>query len=240
MADFQRLKHVFDLGRIQVGLMLTERFNPAVYTLKKLIGEGRLGKLVGFTFNKPHKLIPEQRESWHFDKKQNGGPVIDLLVHDIDLIRWFSGSEIENTVGFLKKGDRPGYPQLYDDAKLLVAMKNGVTAVLTADWWTPDAYPCFGKGRIICTGTLGKAEVYTTGEPLIQEKQFVIFSTSSIREEIVPCVFPPKNLMEDFLDRIAGRPSLITGEDIYKATWESLAADRNCKIIGHNYSLYIH
>lgn len=229
--DYARLKRVINLHKIKIGLMLTERFNPSVYTLKSLIDHGILGKPIGFAFNKPHKLTPTQRENWHFDKKQNGGPVIDLVVHDIDLIRWFTGSEIQKITGYMRKGDHVLYPQLFDDAKLLVLMKNGVTATMAADWWTPDAFPCFGNGRIICTGTLGKCEVYTTGEPLIQKKEFAVLSTDAIPEKVVSCLTPPKNLMEDFLERIVGRPSVVRETDICKATYESLIADQNCKII---------
>lgn len=231
MADFRRLERVLDPEKIPVGLMLTERFNPPVRALKSLIDAGKLGQLIGFSFSKPHKLTPEQRESWHFDKERNGGPVIDLLVHDIDLLRWLSGSDIREVSGYMRRGDREGYPQLYDDAKLLARMENGVTATLAADWWTPEGYPCFGNGRIVCTGTLGRCEVYTTGEPLIRESEFAVLSTGTIPEKIIAGTVPEKNLIEDFLERVAGRPSLITAGDIRKATWDSLLADRNCTVI---------
>lgn len=229
--DYTRLKKITDSGKIQIGLMLTERFNPSVYALKSIIESGELGKLIGFMISKPHKLNPAERESWHFDKKQNGGPIIDLMIHDFDLLRWLTGSEVLSVSGYMKAGNRDGYPEFYDDAKLLLMMENGVTATLLVDWWTPDAYPVFGNGRIICTGTKGKCEVYTTGEPLFQKDEFAILSTQSNEEQIIKGVLPERNLMEDFLERIAGRPSIINTKDIIQATWDTLVADNSCKVI---------
>ena len=231
MDDYRRLEHAFELGKPQIGMMLTERFNPSVCALKDLIDRRELGNLIGFAFSKPHKLNPGERESWHFNKKQNGGPVIDLMIHDIDLIRWLSGSEILNISGYMKVGNCADYLQLYDDAKLLILMDNGITAIMATDWWTPDAYPCFGNGRILCTGTRGKCEVYTTGEPLFRKGEFAILSTQTAAEEIVTNITPGKNMMEDFLERVAGRPSIITSQDILRTTWDSLVADQSCKVI---------
>ena len=231
MADYEQILKASAKSGVKVGLMLTERFNPPVYRLKKLIEEGRLGDVVGLTFSKPHKLTPETRESWHFDKKQNGGPVVDLMIHDFDLLRWLTGSEVAKTVGMMKVGDRKDYPDLYDDARLLVQMENGVTATLMADWWTPAAYHCFGDERIVCTGTKGRCVAYLTGEPQLHPEPFLALSTEGEAEEILSACPAPKGLMEDFLDHIAGKPSVITQEDVFRATYETLAADRAVQVI---------
>jgi predicted dehydrogenase len=73
-ADYRRLAAAASSGRIKIGMMLTERFNPPVYTLKKLISSGAVGSPVSFLFDKPHKLTPASREPWHFDRARNGRP----------------------------------------------------------------------------------------------------------------------------------------------------------------------
>lgn len=231
LADYEKILKASAKSDIKIGLMLTERFNPPVCRLKELIEEGRLGKVVSLTFSKPHKLTPETRENWHFDKRQNGGPIVDLMIHDFDLVRWLTGSEVARTVGMMKVGDRQEYPDLYDDARLLVQMKNGVTATLMADWWTPASYHFFGDERIVCTGTIGRCVAYLTGEPVLHPEPFLALSTETEAEIILSGSPAPKGMMEDFLDQIAGRPSIITQEDIFKATYETLAADRAVQII---------
>ena len=37
------------------------------------------------------------------------------MIHDFDLLRWLTGSEVAKTVGMMKVGDRKDYPDLYDD-----------------------------------------------------------------------------------------------------------------------------
>ena len=45
-SSFERLQAVIERGKIKVGMLLTERFSPANYTLKKLIDNGELGDIV--------------------------------------------------------------------------------------------------------------------------------------------------------------------------------------------------
>lgn len=231
LEEYERVLEVSVRSGMKIGLMLTERFSPPVRRIKQLIDDGTLGDIVSLIFSKPHKLTPETRESWHFDKVQNGGPIVDLMIHDFDLIRWLTGSEVVKTMGMMKVGDREGYPDLYDDARLLVQMENGVTAALMADWWTPAAYPCFGDERIVCTGTKGRCVAYLTGEPRLHPEPFLTLSTETAREDILSPLPASRGLMEDFLEQLAGRPSIVTQEDVFKATYETLAADHTVQLI---------
>jgi len=113
-ADCDRLERVME--NVRVGMLLTERFNPALYTLRECIREGRLGQIVSISAFKPHKLMPAAREPWHFDAAQNGGIVVDLMVHDLDMVRWLTGSEVRSAACMLQKGGVSGYPKFCDDA----------------------------------------------------------------------------------------------------------------------------
>jgi predicted dehydrogenase len=64
--DLKRLEEVIQRGKIQVGMLLTERFRPSIYTLKKLIRKGEIGEIVNIAMRKPHRLRPEERPQWHF------------------------------------------------------------------------------------------------------------------------------------------------------------------------------
>lgn len=233
LEEYQQVKSRMEKHpEIQVGMMLTERFNPGIYQLNQLIRQGRLGKLIGFTILKPHKLSAPQRDSWHFSKEENGGIVVDLMVHDFDLLRWFTGSEIQEAAGYVKLGDAEGYPEFWDDARVLVRMDSGVTASLQTDWWMPDGYWTYGQGNIICTGTEGHCVVHTTGNRLLgMERSFCVLTTRTEGQTVLECSDPPVNLTEDFLSRINGRTSCITAGDILSATRASLEADRAVKLI---------
>ncbi len=165
--DLEKAKEILNNSGIQLGMLLTERYNPGLLALKQAVDQGLLGKITGFTIVKPHKLAPSTREPWLFSREENGGIVIDLLVHDFDLLRWIGGSEVADVSGWVQAGNWKDYPDFADDAKLLVRMEDGSTAALQTDWWTPDSHPNYGKGILICTGTLGKCVVYTTGDPVL-------------------------------------------------------------------------
>ena len=236
--DLDRAEKILRGGRIQVGMMLTERYNPGLAALKQAIGAGMLGKIIGFTILKPHKLSPASREAWHFSREENGGLVVDLMIHDFDLLRWFTGSEVAEVSGWMQVGNWEGYPDFPDDAKLLVRMEDGSTATLQTDWWTPAAYPCYGKGLLVCTGTRGKCIVHTTGDPLFRPEKgsFAQLTTDQKDWGILPN--PPMcgTLTGDFLDRIAGKPGKLTGEDILLASEAAIRADEAVRIIRRNES----
>lgn len=232
----QKAEAIIKEGRIQVGMQLTERYNPGIVVLKRAIAAGELGKLIGFTIMKPHKLSPASRDAWHFSRKENGGLVVDLMIHDFDLLRWLTGSEIAAVSGYMQIGNWEGYPDFPDDARVLVKMADGSTASLQSDWWTPAAYPCYGKGLIICTGTRGKCIVHTTGDPLFYpgHGSFAQLTTAEKEWGILPDPEIKGTLTGDFLDRIAGKPGLLTGEDILRASEAAILADEQVEVIRRN------
>ena len=217
--DYERLEKIINEGRIQVGMMLTERFNPPIYALWKMIQEGELGQIISFTIMKPHKLREKIRAPWHFSKEENGGIVIDLLIHDIDLLRWFTGSEMASCEGYIKKTGYPQYESFYDSVNAIVKMKNGVVASLEADWWMPDSYFSFGDGRIFCVGTKGRAEIRTTGDDQTKGNPYGLWigDTEGYERYDEPSI--PVTLTEDFINRIEGKQEvIISSEDVLKAS----------------------
>ncbi|GAE07192.1 Gfo/Idh/MocA family protein [Paenibacillus sp. JCM 10914] len=110
----ERLRAVLERGAIEIGMMLTERFRPSLHTVRRLIEAGGLGDIVHISLRKPHRLNPQSRPAWHFDKQQSGGIINDLFVHDFDLLRWLTGREVECASGYLAKNILPQHPSFYD------------------------------------------------------------------------------------------------------------------------------
>jgi predicted dehydrogenase len=109
--------------RASVTLMVghVERFNPAVQTIKDALrGENILS--VGITRVGPFP-----------PRMSNVGVVIDLAVHDIDLIRWFTDSEIAETQPMLASA----LAENEDIALLQFRTQSGVLAQINTNWLTP-------------------------------------------------------------------------------------------------------
>src|SRR3954463_8171607 len=109
--------------RAGVTLMVghVERFNPAVQAIKEAIkGEDILSIAITRVGPFPPRM-------------SNVGVVIDLAVHDIDLIRWFTDSDIAEVQPMLASARA----QNEDIALLQFRTNSGVLAQITTNWLTP-------------------------------------------------------------------------------------------------------
>ncbi|MDF2724748.1 MAG: oxidoreductase [Paenibacillus sp.] len=222
----ERLKAVVKRNRIQIGMLLTERFQPAIYTVKKQIEKGALGDIVSIGMRKPHRLNAASRPEWFYSKRQSGGILIDLLVHDFDLLRWLTGKEIETIGGYVGKTIMPEHPTFYNSASLQVVMEDCIVAQLYADWHSPVGGWSWGDGRIFVTGTESLVELRLHGDPLVGRDPVVIRSTNGESVDRLPALEPPCTITEDWLLRIGGEASIVTHDDIVKATEATIRADR--------------
>src|SRR5215470_13598674 len=109
--------------RAGVTLMVghVERFNPAVQSIKRAIKDQ---DILSIAITRVGPFPP---------RMSNVGVVIDLAVHDIDLIRWFTESEIVDVQPQLSsaKAERE------DIALLQFRTKSGVLAHINTNWLTP-------------------------------------------------------------------------------------------------------
>ncbi|VVB60052.1 UDP-N-acetylglucosamine 3-dehydrogenase [uncultured archaeon] len=98
-----------------------ERFNPVISAIKENIKDD---KVVSINITRVGPLPPRIKDV---------GIVIDLAVHDIDLIRYLIGSDFKKVYGLTSKN----FSEKEDVAILSFEMKNGVLAHITTDWLTP-------------------------------------------------------------------------------------------------------
>lgn len=229
----ERLKAVADRGKIQFGLLLTERFRPSLYTLKNIIERGEIGQVVNIAMRKPHRLSPQKRPSWHFSKEQCGGIIVDLFIHDVDLLRFLTGSEVKSVQGMMAKNILPEHPDFFDVAHMQVTMGQGVSAHLYADWHNPEASWTWGDCRLFVTGTEGVVELRIEGDPLIAEDELILKVTHQQELTNVVAEQVPVSVTEDFLNRIGGKASSIEHKDILAAVEATIDADEQATVI-HN------
>ncbi len=132
--------------RANVALMVghVERFNPAVETIKQAIkGE----EILSIAITRVGPFPP---------RMSNVGVVIDLAVHDIDLIRWFTESEIIEVQPQLSSA----VAEREDIALLQFRTASGVLAHINTNWLTPF------KARNVTVATRGK---YVMGDLLTRQ-----------------------------------------------------------------------
>jgi UDP-N-acetylglucosamine 3-dehydrogenase len=122
--------------RAGVTLMVghVERFNPAVETIKEAL---RNEDILSIAITRVGPFPP---------RMSNVGVVIDLAVHDIDLIRWFTDSEIIEVQPQLSSA----VAEREDIALLQFRTASGVLAHINTNWLTPF------KARSVTVATRGK------------------------------------------------------------------------------------
>ncbi|WP_407180128.1 Gfo/Idh/MocA family oxidoreductase [Bradyrhizobium sp. STM 3562] len=121
-----------------------ERFNPAVAAVKQAIsGEDILSIAITRVGPFPPRM-------------SNVGVVIDLAVHDIDLIRWFTESDIIEVQPQLSSA----VAEREDIALLQFRTASGVLAHINTNWLTPF------KARSVTVATRGK---YVMGDLLTRQ-----------------------------------------------------------------------
>jgi UDP-N-acetylglucosamine 3-dehydrogenase len=102
-----------------------ERFNPAVIELRRRLEEGELGRV--FQLN-ARRLGPFPQ------RIRDVGVVVDLATHDIDVMRYLTGSEI---VRVFAETRREVHTTREDLVSGLLRFNDGSVGVLQINWLTP-------------------------------------------------------------------------------------------------------
>jgi UDP-N-acetylglucosamine 3-dehydrogenase len=181
--------------RAGVQLMVghVERFNPAVQAIKDAI---RNEEILSIAITRVGPFPP---------RMSNVGVVIDLAVHDIDLISWFTGSEIVEVQPQLSstKAERE------DIALLQFRTASGVLAHINTNWLTPF------KARTVHVATKRK---YVIGDLLTRQVTecfgFQPDGSYSMRHLSVGHAEPLRSELQAFLSCIRqGVKPAVTGEE---------------------------
>ncbi|MEX0751470.1 MAG: Gfo/Idh/MocA family oxidoreductase [Xanthobacteraceae bacterium] len=181
--------------RAGVTLMVghVERFNPAVEAVKNALrGEDILSIAITRVGPFPPRMT-------------SVGVVIDLAVHDIDLIRWFTDSEIVEVQPQLSSA----VAEREDIALLQFRTASGVLAHINTNWLTPF------KARNVIVATRGK---YITGDLLNRQVTecfgFQPDGSYSMRHLSVGHAEPLRAELVAFVNAIAGhKVQIVTGEE---------------------------
>jgi UDP-N-acetylglucosamine 3-dehydrogenase len=178
-----------------VSLMVghVERFNPTVEAIKEAIrGEDILSIAITRVGPFPPRM-------------SNVGVVIDLAVHDIDLIRWFTESEIAEVQPQLSSA----VAEREDIALLQFRTVSGVLAHINTNWLTPF------KARNVTIATRKK---YIMGDLLTRQVTecfgFQPDGSYSMRHLSVGHAEPLRAELQAFISAIrAGKEPAVTGDE---------------------------
>lgn len=136
IEEGERIMRAADEAGLTLMVGHVERFNPAVVALKERLEAGELGRVF---------QLDARREGPFPNRVTDVGVVIDLAVHDLDVMRYITGSEVTRVFA---ETERRIHSQHEDLLAGLVRLADGSVGTLAINWLTPT------KIR----------EIYVTGE----------------------------------------------------------------------------
>ncbi|TLZ50454.1 MAG: Gfo/Idh/MocA family oxidoreductase [Methanobacteriota archaeon] len=181
--------------------------DAGVVLAKQALRAGEFGDLV---------TASARRVSSFPDRIRDVGVIMDLGIHDVDVLRFIVGTPVESVYA---SGGRRVHKTFEDHATILMNFGNGVTGFVEVSWLTPMRVRKFA---LTCSKNFVEVD-YTEQSVLISSSTLERYDPSDLyrvsfhydtRQVAVQKEEPLKRELQDFLAAVEGkRPPLVTGED---------------------------
>lgn len=115
--------------KLQLGFM--RRYDTNFMAAKEKIDEGAIGEVVLVKSLTHGPSIPQR---WQYDIAKSNGPLAEVNSHDIDTLRWFTGSEFQELYAIAGNYRCPEakaeFPDFYDNVVMNASFANGMQGAI--------------------------------------------------------------------------------------------------------------
>ena len=120
------------------------RFSTPLLEIKARLDNGDFGDI--YCFNGTNRgELPTKHRAWFVDPElAGGGAIMDHTVHLVDIMRWFTGSEVETMYARSNKIFHAEEVEVETGALEMLTFENGVFATIDASWSRPQYWPTWG------------------------------------------------------------------------------------------------
>ena len=223
IRDGEKLIQRADEQGVVLAVGHVERHNPIVRFAKEALKKKRFGDVIS---------IAARRVSSFPSRIKDVGVILDIGIHDIDVIRYLAGSEIKTVYALAGK---TGNTKFDDHANILLSFNNNISGFVEVNWLTPMKVRTLS---LTCSKNFVeldymKQSVKISSSKLVEYNVKDLFKTSfefDVREISLKKEEPLRNEIYDFMNAIKKkRKPLVTGNDGLKALQIALAAERSYK-----------
>ncbi|WP_252314140.1 Gfo/Idh/MocA family protein [Sinobaca sp. H24] len=227
---------------VKVSACHQNRFNKSVKKIREAVVQGRFGKLLHGTahirWNRDESYYTQApwRGTWEHD----GGALMNQCIHNIDLLRWMMGSEIEEVVG-MTDNLMHDFIEAEDFGMALIKFKNGSYGLIEG---SNNVYPKNLEETLYIFGSSGTVKAGGKSVNLIEEWLFAdnLDDPDEVKEEYredPPTVygFGHTPLYSDVIEAIVNdRAPYVTAEDgrealeLILAIYKSSAENKSIKL----------
>jgi len=120
------------------------RFSAPLLEIKSRLDNGDFGDVYCFNATNQGEL-PTKHRAWFVDPAlAGGGAIMDHTVHLVDIMRWFTGSEVASMYARSNKIFHADEVEVETGALEMLTFENGVFATIDASWSRPQYWPTWG------------------------------------------------------------------------------------------------
>lgn len=242
LADADRIILAAKEGGVKVCACHQNRFNKSIQKIRDAVERNRFGRLLYGTahirWTRDYEYY--SRAKWRGTWAQDGGALMNQCIHDIDLLRWMMGDEVDEVIGMTDRL-KHDYIEAEDLGIALIKFKNGSYGIIEG---TTDIFPSNLEETLYIFGD--KGTVKAGGEAVNQIDEWRFSDYLDIPEDVIkeyheapPNVygFGHTKLYADMIDAITtGRPPYVDAEagrralELVLAVYKSAALGQPVKL----------
>lgn len=146
------------------------RFNKAIQKIRSAVEKDRFGRLLYGTAHIRWARDYEyySRAKWRGTWEQDGGALMNQCIHDIDLLRWMMGDEVDEVIGMTDRL-KHDYIDAEDLGIALIKFKNGSYGIIEG---TTNIYPKNLEETLYIFGDKGTVKAGGEAVNIIEEWRF--------------------------------------------------------------------
>ena len=198
-------KTVKETGKIW-SVNFSERFHVAAVTkAEELVEKGKIGKVKHTIGTGPHRLGNYERPNWFYERESYGGIITDIGSHQIHQFLVFTNSnEAQISHALIQNTTKKDFPGFQDFGEINLK-GNGGNGYIRLDWFTPDALPTWGDGRLFILGDKGFVEIRKYTDLAKSNSGNHLFYANNEEVKHIDCSNEKlpyfKNLIDDVFDK---------------------------------------
>ena len=170
LADADEIIRCSEAKGVKVCVSHQNRFNRSIHKIREAVDKGRFG---GMMYGTAHIRWCRDweyysRAPWRGTWAQDGGALMNQCIHNIDLLRWMMGGEVECVMGMTDRLNHD-YIEAEDLGIALVKFGNGSYGIIEG---TTDIYPKNLEETLYLFGRKGTVKAGGTSVNKIEEWRF--------------------------------------------------------------------
>lgn len=197
LEQYERIAAALQTSRGSLAMILPLPHMAIIAKLRKIIQAGELGELLMVRSRRAYIQQVARRPRWFLTKQHGGGILCDIGTHDIDLVRYLTGTNMREVTAYAGNGKIPQFETGEDYSAALFRLSSGGLYTLQLDRIAPStargdqcSLEIFGtKGQAIIPTGYRQLTVTREGHPAPEVfNKFKDAATATLIKSYLDCL----------------------------------------------------